>query len=657
MKKSVLMVVGNYPARFGHTTVINNLCVYLEKLGYKTAIGAFSFSSAPPNNIEAVKLNKFKVLLKGVNYLNFDIIHSHEPRVHYFLLSRKPLKSTVYHYHGSSSKIQRINFKIMMALYRNRISKIISVSKAGISQMNQMTGKAVEAEVVYNGVNTDFYNQNLPQPYKKGTPQLLFVSGLVRHKKAIELINAIPEILRIFPTAHLQIVGEGKEYEKMKKIVEKNNLEKNIELTGRISDDELKLRYSSCDVYISASTFEVCPVPTLEAMACGKPLVLYNIEPHREIVEVSQAGSIFLSHSGREIAKKIEEVYKNRKELGANALNFAKNHDWLLISKQLDSIYEKLPQYYEYSLGKFSIINLEGMELFALRFGRFFGFEKSRFAKWVYSKYIRIQMWNKHGIRQRTIQGSIMLLNLDEPLTTRDLLRKGIHGYSVTSCFYNELKKGMIVFDIGANIGYYSLLASKIINSNSKVFAFEPNERTITLLQKNKEINAYSNIVIIPKAISNTKGIGRLYLDRDSSVDDKIIDTNEKRKTINIELTTVDEFIEESKILPDFIKIDVQGAEYLVFEGMKKLLHSKHPLKIISEFSARHESDKMKTFKEILKVMTELGFTIYYLKEPTNVINVKDELSYHKYVKKRIDDFTKFKFSKYDEVDLLFIRK
>ena len=70
-------------------------------------------------------------------------------------------------------------------------------------------------------------------------------------------------------------------------------LEKNVELTGRIDSDELKFRYSSCDVYVSASTFEVCPVPTLEAMACGKPLVLFDIEPHREMIEISNAGKIF----------------------------------------------------------------------------------------------------------------------------------------------------------------------------------------------------------------------------------------------------------------------------------------------------------------------------------------------------------------------------
>ena len=85
-KLSVLMVVAKYPPDFGHNTVINNLCKNLNDLGYRTAIGAFSFDSDPPYNIEKVKLNKTKLLISGVDYLNFDIIHSHQPRVNYYLV-------------------------------------------------------------------------------------------------------------------------------------------------------------------------------------------------------------------------------------------------------------------------------------------------------------------------------------------------------------------------------------------------------------------------------------------------------------------------------------------------------------------------------------------------------------------------------------------
>lgn len=338
--KSVLMVVAKYPATYGHTTVINHLCDGLNKLGYRAAIGAFSFDKKPPFGIEAVKLSKFQLLTRGDKYLDFDIIHSHQSRVNYYLLTVKPTKPFVLHYHGASSTIQEINFKIMMSLYKNRISKIISVSNTGISQMKKMIGD-VKADVLYNGVDTEFYNTTLPTPYKKGDPQLLFVSALRKYKRADLLVSIMPKLLQKYPNAHLQIVGDGEEFLNLKKLIQDHNLQDKVELTGKIQDEDLRLRYSSCDIYISASTFEVCPVPTLEAMSCGKPLVLYDIEPHREIVDESKAGIVFSSY-GEEVISKIDDILKKKSQYEKAGREFAKNHDWSEICKQISNMYKEL---------------------------------------------------------------------------------------------------------------------------------------------------------------------------------------------------------------------------------------------------------------------------------------------------------------------------
>lgn len=340
-KKSILMVVANYPATHGHTTVINNLCVGLTDLGYRTAIGAFSFHSDPPQKIEKIKLSKSKLILHGVNYLDFDIIHSHQSRVNYYLLLRKPTKPIVLHYHGASNTIQKINFKLSMMLHKNKISKIISVSNAGISQMKKIDG-SIEASVVYNGVDTNFYTNTLPQPFKKGEPQLLFVSALRKYKNTKVLINAMPKLLQIFPNAHLQIVGSGEDYDNLRSVVKQDNLDKYVELTGKVNDEELRLRYSSCDIYISASEFEVCPVPTLEAMASGKPLLLYAIEPHKEIIDISGAGDIFSSFEPDTIIQKISDVYKNKASYSNKAISFANSHTWVEICKQISNIYDHI---------------------------------------------------------------------------------------------------------------------------------------------------------------------------------------------------------------------------------------------------------------------------------------------------------------------------
>jgi len=334
------MVVAKYPATRGHTTVINNLCKGLSELGYETAIGAFSFDEDPPFNIKKVLLNKFKLRRKGVASLDFDIIHTHQPRVHYYLLSKKPTKPIIFHYHGAANKIQEINFKLSMKLYKKNISKIISVSKTGIEQMEKMIGH-ITAEVIYNGADTNFFNTNLPSTFKKGEPQLLFVSALHKYKNADILIEAMPEILKKFPNAHLQIVGTGEEVPRLKNLILNTKLENKVELTGKIDNDELRLRYSSCDIYVSASTFEVCPIPTLEAMASGKPLVLYDIKSHKEIIESSAAGVVFSSFNKNEICKQIVQVLNNKKQFSLAARNFAEKHDWKNICKQMAKIYDE----------------------------------------------------------------------------------------------------------------------------------------------------------------------------------------------------------------------------------------------------------------------------------------------------------------------------
>ena len=340
-QKSVLMVVAKYPATFGHTSVINYLCRELNKMGYRAAIGAFSFDSDPPFNIEKIKLSKRKLLTSGISYLDFDIIHAHQARVLYYLLSVKPTKPVIFHYHGASNKIQETNFKIAMWRYRNKISKIVSVSYAGISQMKKLV-KDISADVVYNGVDTNLFNHNLPALHKKGTPQLLFVSGLRKYKKTRILIDSMPSILEKFPDAHLQIVGEGEDYTVLEDIIKEKKLDNRIELIGKIDHDELRFYYSSCDLYISASTFEVCPVPTLEAMACGKPLVLSNIEPHQEMINISKAGKIFSKSNPEEILTVVSEVFQDQKNLGILGRKFTEAHDWSIISKQMAEIFESV---------------------------------------------------------------------------------------------------------------------------------------------------------------------------------------------------------------------------------------------------------------------------------------------------------------------------
>lgn len=335
------MLVANYPATYGHTTVIDNLTIELKKMDFHVAIGAFKFLREPPDGIEKVIVNKTKLFFHGTSYLDFDIIHYHQTQLMYYLLNTKPTKPVIFHYHGASDSIQRQNFKLAMNLYGNRITKIISVSQTGITQMKKLV-PSVNAEIIYNGVNNKFFNSNNYEMKKIGSPQLLFVGGLRKYKQINILIDAVSTLLKSFPKLHLQIIGNGEEFSNLQDQINTLKLNEHVQLVGEVNRNELKNYYNSCDIYISASSFEVCPVPPIEAMSCGKPLLLYNVEPHHELITNSSAGILFNELNPDEISSKLKLLLSEKIKFSQNAKNYANKNDWSQLSNQLASTYQNL---------------------------------------------------------------------------------------------------------------------------------------------------------------------------------------------------------------------------------------------------------------------------------------------------------------------------
>jgi len=337
-KGSILMVTSCYRRFGGIETVMDNLCMGLDKLGYDTCIGAYSFDNSPPENIKKVNLKRLGDLAKyNGNY--FDIVHIHQGKMLYHSLQTS--KPIVFHYHGANGKLQEINLQTAMFLCKRKIFKIISVSNTALEQLKKMLGN-ISSDIIYNGVNSEFYHPKLPQPYKKGDPQLLFVGNLYPTKNVPRLIVAMTQILQLYPKTHLQVVGDGKDYQVIKSLIKKKKLENNVEVLGRISDDELRLRYSSCDLYISASEFETFDLSAVEAMACGKPAILSDIPPHQEIINLSKSGLTFSLSDDSDIYKKIKEVYDKKDFFGSQTQYFTKKFSWAITCKQVANVYDEI---------------------------------------------------------------------------------------------------------------------------------------------------------------------------------------------------------------------------------------------------------------------------------------------------------------------------
>jgi 1,2-diacylglycerol 3-alpha-glucosyltransferase len=152
----------------------------------------------------------------------------------------------------------------------------------------------------------------------------------------------MPDILKIFPNAHLQIVGNGEDYERLWYKIRERKLESKVELAGYSANDELRLRYGSCDIYISASQWDMFALPPLEAMACGRPVLLSNIPVHRELLEASHAGKEFSLENENDILNSISQVYDNRQYYSSNARQFALKYDWSVACERISRVYDQI---------------------------------------------------------------------------------------------------------------------------------------------------------------------------------------------------------------------------------------------------------------------------------------------------------------------------
>ncbi len=145
------------------------------------------------------------------------------------------------------------------------------------------------------------------------------------------------------------------------------------------------------------------------------------------------------------------------------------------------------------------------------------------------------------------------------------------------------IKEGMTVLDIGANIGYYSLIFSKLVGAKGHVFSFEPTKSTYEKLLRNIQLNKCNNIIPLNFALSNKKEVRKFY-HADDHDRNAFAPEIKNAKFENVECEVLDDFIEKNNLNVDFIKIDVEGAEKLVFEGGKKFL-SNYTGKIFCEIN------------------------------------------------------------------------
>lgn len=185
------------------------------------------------------------------------------------------------------------------------------------------------------------------------------------------------------------------------------------------------------------------------------------------------------------------------------------------------------------------------------------------------------------------------------------------HEGNLTKFLIKNLRRGDIFFDVGANCGFYTVLARFFVGEEGQVHAFEPGKLAFDLLKKNKE--DFENVYVNDVAIYNKKGYINFYLNR-FSVENTIkvrrgYNLENYKKTI-VKTITIDDYCRGRSIIPTFIKIDVEGSEGDVITGAQKILELNNPI-IAMEIWKKDNQSHRNAFQLLIK----LGYKPYFINQ------------------------------------------
>lgn len=214
--------------------------------------------------------------------------------------------------------------------------------------------------------------------------------------------------------------------------------------------------------------------------------------------------------------------------------------------------------------------------------------------------------------------GRVLFLNKKDPVVS-GALALGVYENFEAILFEKEIRQGMTVLDMGANLGYYTVMFAHLVGPNGKVIAFEPDSQSLEVLKKNIEINEFNNVSYVEKALSDHTGFVKLYISVENRGDNRIYDTKEGRDWVEVEMVSLDDYLSKDMKI-DLIKMDVQGAEALILSGMEQTIKRLCPLTIFTEFWPKAITETGKSPEGFLQKLIDLGFSLYLINDKKKCI-------------------------------------
>lgn len=248
-----------------------------------------------------------------------------------------------------------------------------------------------------------------------------------------------------------------------------------------------------------------------------------------------------------------------------------------------------------------------------------YGMQRSELVRTLGRRY-RKYFYDRCYVDHIHVLQNVMYLDPNDSL---DLFINGIYEPYETELISSMIRPGNVVLDIGANIGYYTLILAKLVGQSGKVFAFEPEPTNFRLLEKNVSINGHSNVILEQKAVSNRNENKKLYLNKENAGMHTIYKPPcPNLDSVDIETISLDNYFNNYTCKIDFIKMDIEGSEYTALEGMQTVLKRQNNIKLLVAFFPSAIREYGYKPEQYVDLLMSNGFRVYFANSRTKHLEV-----------------------------------
>jgi len=186
-----------------------------------------------------------------------------------------------------------------------------------------------------------------------------------------------------------------------------------------------------------------------------------------------------------------------------------------------------------------------------------------------------------------------------------------------TLSFKSLIKEGMTVVTVGAAVGYYTLVAARLVGPKGKVYAFEPFPEAFGLLTKNVERSGYKNVIMVNEAVADYVGFTNLYLLDSNPLGNSLSQSRETVNYIEVPTTTLDAYFGNEKI--DVIRSVAEGSDMMIVKGMRQVIKNNPNLVVQIEVDPSSLAGLGHTVREYVDALLE-NFNIRVIKHRSDTI-------------------------------------